>query len=1151
VPKIVVYLGPARCGKTHELLPPYRAALRLENPAGSGSSAARAKGRLRPVTLWLTPNFRTAEAIRARLLGDGLDACFWPGVLTFDQLSEQILAATPTRPRWITPLQQRELLQRIVHQALSESKLVRFAASAQRSGFIDVLAAHVQELQRRAISPAVYGRALPPHRDQQQHRELAHLYGQYVRLLAEHNLVDIDGAHLAASAALAAGNADLFQALELVVVDGFTDFTRSQHDLLHRIGDRTQELLISLPDDSPDADGRADLFAKVRATLGELRRRHPQLEVRRLPPRALAWPAADYVAANIFRRPAQVPALSAAALQSLDRLEIVEAAGAQDEIVEIARRIKRLLTEREVKPGEIVVVFRSLAEAAPRVREAFDRFGIPYHLDSRPPLGTAPLVKTLVALLRLHDEDWPFRRLVSLVTNNTLTALEDSARQATDWLVRDLQIAQGRAALLQRVDQLEAEAASPNQSEYAQRRSDAAKRAKPLLAQFAIVLKGLPDQATPSEWAGALMRAGADLGLPPFTNEPAAAEDMAAWLAIEQHFAALASLDAWMGQAPAIWSRRELIRQLLDLAAHQLLPALHDDVGRVRILSAPATRNLSARHFFLAGMSEQAFPSPESLGRLATEADYRHAAAVADQFSPATQVDFASRSQDEMLLFYEVLSRAHESLTISYPALDDKAQCLPPSPYLLEIQRMLGEQGMKHVRRSTPNLSPLPYMASARGADGQISERLTRASDIFSLADWRVQAVADALAGDGRLLAALFSSAARAIDETDAASLTALAEAIDAGIRVIHARTGESFGPAEGMLASPAVASRLAQRFGPQHLWSPSQWETYAACPFKFFLQGVLGLEPLGDLVLETDFARRGSRLHHVLATFHRQWAALGRSILSEEQAAEFLDRLHQVIDERMAGTPGAGIDAALTELDCRQIRNWAAKHFDHHREYHGACSQFGGPMTPRHFEFRFGPPRPGSNADDPASTNDPFLLELGGEQIRVTGQIDRIDVAAIDGKTCFTVIDYKSGKKTALKYAHIESGERLQLPIYVEAAQTLLFGGTATALAAGYWSIGSGFDSKSDLAFLSEAENAERWKNVQSTVHRVVGQCVAAIRRGEFPVASRDDDCTSYCEFNTVCRVAQIRSLKKIRNAEPAGDAPPAQASRNAKNRG
>ena len=57
-----------------------------------------------------------------------------------------------------------------------------------------------------------------------------------------------------------------------------------------------------------------------------------------------------------------------------------------------------------------------------------------------------------------------------------------------------------------------------------------------------------------------------------------------------------------------------------------------------------------------------------------------------------------------MLLFYEVITRATRRLCLSYPGLDDKAQPLLPSPYLIELEQALGREA-KHFRLE--DLSPI------------------------------------------------------------------------------------------------------------------------------------------------------------------------------------------------------------------------------------------------------------------------------------------------------------------------------------------------------------------------------------------------------------------------------------------------------------
>jgi len=173
------------------------------------------------------------------------------------------------------------------------------------------------------------------------------------------------------------------------------------------------------------------------------------------------------------------------------------------------------------------------------------------------------------------------------------------------------------------------------------------------------------------------------------------------------------------------------------------------------------------------------------------------------------------------------------------------------------------------------------------------------------------------------------------------------------------------------------------------------------------------------------------------------------------------------------------------------------------------------------------------AEGDDPRSTALPFVLNIGKEEIRITGRIDRVDIGrGDDGRLVFNVIDYKSGRRPTLSAQRVESGERLQPALYVMAAQAMLFGeDRATPLWAGYWSMDKGptTDARFSLRCASdELEPSDGWTALREKVVERVGQFVADIRHGDFPVASRDDNCTSICPFNTVCRVAQVRSLAK-----------------------
>lgn len=1092
---ITVVLGPARCGKTHFLADKYRQVLQ---------SAESAIGR----ALWLAPTSRGVAAVREQLIWGGLNAVLDPGVATFQTLTRRILGAVADPPRATRAFQERVLLRRVVDKAGDARELHYLAAIARRSSFVDLLYEHIQELKRYGVSPSAFARSAGTRGDARLQKELAHLYATYEALLAAHRLADEEGRHAAARNALQQ-DASIYSELQLVVADGFTDFTHPQLEILQQLAARSGQLLVSLPGEEAQSAGRKELFAKTADTLAELKLHFPKLTIKQLPCRTTDWPGRDHIAEHLFQHPRDIPAPSPAAASSLDRLEIVAAAGVHDEILDLARQIKRRLTSQlaPLAPSDVIVLFRSLHVAAPRIREVFDEFGIPYSLEAAPPLGGTTVMRLLLDLLRLDDEDWPYRRAVSIVANQQLAVAERAQRAAAEWLLRELQIDRGRTQLLERMTVLGGLLTSADPATagtHLHRRAIAAQQALPLVQQIAAGLDALPASASPTEWIAAIEQLAAVLQLRSLAPAMADTDDRAAWRTISEHLVCLDQLAAWQGEPRPQLSRAALLDVLVDLADRESLPRESDDTGRVRILSAQTARTVASKQVFLAGMSEQAFPSPERVGMFYSAADYRFFAAAADQRRAAAELAPLTRAQEEMLLFYEVLTRADERLTISYPALDDKAQSLPPSPYVTEVERAVYPAMIKHDRATRP--APIPT------GDLPLSPR-----------DWRVQAVQEGLDKDASLLTGLFQAR------------EPVGAPLESALRIIAARSRrDAFGPAEGLLESEAVRARLARRFGSDHLWSPSQWETYAVCPYRFFLEQVLRLEPLGELVLETDHLRRGSLVHRALAEFHRRAPELLGSDpqLSRHELAKFVTEFENLVDALVRATPYTGVEAALVELDRLQIVKWAPRYHAEHTKYDSNWV-LDMPLAPTYLEWRFGPPRAGEQEfEDPRSTNNPFLLPLGKEQIRITGRIDRIDVGTAGASKVFNVLDYKSGKRPTLSKERVASGERLQPAIYVMAAQALLFAkDPATPLYAGYWSLVNGITVAPaySLHFSDDMQSeSEHWAKLRASVVELLGGFVRDIRHGDFPVASRDVHCTSRCDFATVCRIAQVRSLGK-----------------------
>jgi ATP-dependent helicase/DNAse subunit B len=1143
--QVFVIAGPSLAGKTTQLLARYRQQL----STGLAGSA-----------LWLSPNQRAAFDVRGRLLADTLDACFSPGVMTFASFASAVVsaAATPIRP--ISSVTKRHLIHRLINAARASGRLRYFRPIAETAGLVDLVDGWISEMKRLEIWPAEFRSACQARGMTEKDAELLDLYEAYQQVLTRHNLFDAEGRFWSARALLRGGQRRPFENLELVVADGFTDFTRTQHEILELLAERVDELWISLPLEPPPR--RDDLFAKSLATLGQLRRSHPKLDVIDLArPETPAWPALSHLERELFKSPRHVqPAADARGV------EILAAPRQYGEIELVGKRIKELLLDGPVdesvvgipasaglanrrpeggtptRPEDIAVVFRSLIEVAPLVREVFTELGIPFALESGQPLNDSPALASLVGLLNLHRDDWPFRQVLAVLGNSYFQPAWPEWRSGralapAERAIRQLQVPSGRHELLRRLKRraeqsdnaasqndcaentpqvdnaiaADAPSSDPRKDERQARQRYEAQAALGILTRLDEALAGLPHSATPTQWAEAIEQLAGETGFLRVIDqaEEGAArptQDRIAWTRLRDALCDAADLAQWLDEpaSPVESTSRhelnltEMLELLLDILRCEQLPGDHDEVGRVRVLSVHRARTLSVPYLFFAGLSEHAMPAPDREDRLYSDAENRQ---LREKGLPL--VLRAQRNQDEMLLFYETLTRARRYLLLSYPALDEKAQPLLPSPYLLEVERALGEGRVR--RHVEPDLSPIP-----------------RNSQPLSASDLRLQGVAQALSDQPRLLAGLIQHAPN----------PAMVENLTAGLSVTCERARpQGFGPHEGILASPESADWLARQYGPEHCWSASDLEAYATCPYRFLLEKVLRLEPLPELTLATDFQHRGWLLHAALARLHRHLAGAPSTF----EPAEFESAVSHVLSLLVSlEETDATLARALREVDVRILSRWLLNYHQQHQEYDKRFALLDAPPRPAHFEASFGMQPKDDEPADPISVLAPLVLEIGGEAIRFQGRIDRIDIGRLAGRTVFNVLDYKSGKPLSKKKREAEpDGTLLQLEVYALAAEKLFLAAEgALPLESAYWYVReSGYKAwmTHSEEQAGEVAETEAWTTRRRQLLETILALVRGIRAGHFPVSSRDEQCTGHCPYSTACRINQVRSLEKV----------------------
>jgi RecB family exonuclease len=297
------------------------------------------------------------------------------------------------------------------------------------------------------------------------------------------------------------------------------------------------------------------------------------------------------------------------------------------------------------------------------------------------------------------------------------------------------------------------------------------------------------------------------------------------------------------------------------------------------------------------------------------------------------------------------------------------------------------------------------------------------------------------------------------------------------GLAAERARWGESkLTPHDGL--APAASAELPV--------SPTELETFAFCPFKYFCKQTLGLERWEEPehIWSADPGEIGSAVHDILETFYKQ-ASLP---LQPKHRDAYRQQLRKLTEKRLAeferdnvtGLPVVwSLRRAALLRDLLRFLDLEIERADD--------------LVPREFEKKFGPT--------------PVL------RLSVCGRIDRVDTNDQRAR----ILDYKTGKPWHKKDDAFDGGEALQLPLYALAAERA-------------------FDLKvvsSEYAYLSAGKyvrfSGDALRSRTGELARILETFAAMLRAGEFPQYTEHDKC-GWCDYRPICGNAiEELAAKKI----------------------
>ncbi len=1089
---VEVWCGAAGSGKTSHLLTLFRDELRRLQTAGTPGQA-----------VWITPTARSRRAIRHDLLDPSLDVCFAPNVLTFDQFAERLLQSTGPGITPLSRVAQRIIVRTIIDEALAAESLPHFGRIADTSGFLDLVLGLIAELKRDETEPDDFARSCRQ-RNLPRDNELLAIYSRYQERLNELALYDAEGRFWAARIELENKRRGIFDPLTLVIADGFADFTQPQYEILEHLAGYAQRVVISLPLEQPVR--RHDLFAKSKKALEEIRRRCTVELVACDPVPSVAGepatPTFRHVADHLFDNPRTTPQLADAT-----GIEIIAAAGPAGEARAVAERVKRLLLDG-VPAEEIVIGTRSLDEEGAELVATLQATGIPTSCDTATHFSQTAIGRALFAVLQTELQDWAFNSLASVLRSNYIRPRWPSAGavavEATIRALRRYQLGSDRQHILNRLARL---AERPDSDAKKRSRQEDVRTAAALLQAYSEATKRLRSSKDLRGWTESLLGLASELGITP-SRRPSATEapgaklderDRRVWDALSEVLHEAAQVRELLADVRPL-SLAEFARLVRDLFESQTLVDSAGERGRVRVVEVADVRNLDVPYLFLMGLSEASFPR-------ARRDDCFYSAAERREFlrKDRSSQEPSTPQQNEMLLFYSIVTRARHCLTLSYPSVSSSGQPLFPSPYVTAIRDLFYRPAIQPSPKI--DLDPVPT-----------PER------VLSAADLRLAATDELHAGRAGLL--------RALAELPAGG--AAARSILAAADMNAQRFEEhGFTPFEGVLQNESTVAQLGKKYSTEYQFSATQLERYATCPFRFLMSDVLDLEPHDPVEPEIDPRKRGLALHRVLAKLHGPLEG-GRPLAPTDSAS-----LAEALRELVAGEFAVGAEIppyerALQAAELQFAERFAELYSRQCEEYQTSVGEgWDEPPAPRYIELAFGNVPDAPEQPDAAKPLPCVTFGSGPTPVRVRGRVDRIDVGRRGGRDAFTVIDYKTRWAPRFQFADIGVGRALQLAIYASAARRSgLLDPDSSVFQMAYWALtltGCVVGLKGRSRAL-EMLDPELVGEMERTLDDVLPKIAERLRAGQFPVFNSDHDCGKWCPYSMVCRVGQVRSLQQER---------------------
>ncbi len=855
----------------------------------------------------------------------------------------------------------------------------------------------------------------------------------------------------------------LYNNTELILVNGFSEFTKPETKILNLISDFSNaQMFINL-----DYNARnIFIFSHLDKSYNNLTA-SGFTEVKEISPSELSN-FVRIVRNNLFisKRNRQIKSYSG-------RIFKIEAHNKENEVELIAKEIKTILSQSETEPDKICVVFNLIQDYSSIVKDVFEKNGIPFNLTDRTPLQNSNSVTAVVNYLEIIENDFYFKNLFRALNSGFI----DTSGIDTSNLYKvasELKIVSGKETWLNSLNDALLNILHSQDDETTANRKENYIKAYDDLSLIIDILKPFDEKLTISQFLARLKEFITKSKLPfkllsgpkeqeqnvrAFTEFIETVTEVFELLEEEQGAEKKFPIGFFMDQirTACSWARFNVKEK--------------SNFG-VLVTTPEEIRGLRFDYLFIGGLYDGNLPTrfyPEIF------------------FSGSFKKQAFIHQTEERFLFYKSISAWKKRLYLTYPTNDEKKETVV-STFLKDFEEFfaLTKKSESDFENTIFSKEELQIYTGTKFLQNETVEAI----EDFDFEKIKKTLMAEKNRNDDPFAISVHNGDLLAIDIDDC----------DA--RVI-----------------PDITEQL--KLYSSRSYSISQLETYAKCPFKFFVERILGIETIEEPTEDIEAIEMGRLLHTILYDFYSTLHDRNITLVDcdEKTFRIAVELIFEIAEKQLQNT---AFKSPLTFYEKEKILGLTGNKSESvlykflETERNGDKE-----FIPKYFEVSFGSLK-GEESDKILSS--PGHIAIDG--IKLRGIIDRIEVNETAAQ--FNIVDYKlSGNKPS--FDDLKNGISLQLPVYLYAAAELLskkFNRKYSPNEMFIYSLKYAIDDFGKDKISLGRKKDEELQNVEQLLQRTIVHIknyIESISQGKFHLSKleeRENKVCRFCQFRTICRI-------------------------------